>query len=132
MFCSTIIPTIARPSLDRAVESVLAQELEGDAFEVIVVNDSGAPLIPAPWHSHDQVRIIDTRQREKCFARNTGAAVARGRYLNFLDDDDWLLPGAFAAFRDYIRKNGEAKVLYGNVLYVDVCEEVIGELNLGR
>ena len=44
MFCSTIIPTIGRPSLSRAVCSVLDQEFSHDDFEVIVVSDSRKPL----------------------------------------------------------------------------------------
>lgn len=98
MFCSTIIPTIGRHSLKRAVESVLNQELPSADFEVIVVNDTGCPLPPASWQESERVQIIQTSQRERSVARNTGAAVARGSYLHFLDDDDWLAPGALAHF----------------------------------
>ncbi|MFQ5577257.1 MAG: glycosyltransferase family 2 protein [Anaerolineae bacterium] len=95
MFCSTVIATIGRAELSRAVESVLTQPFTRDAFEVIVVNDSGEPLRPASWQRSERVTVINTQRRERCVARNAGAAIARGRHLNFLDDDDWLLPEAF-------------------------------------
>jgi glycosyltransferase involved in cell wall biosynthesis len=98
MFCSTIIPTIDRSTLSRAVHSVLDQSFDAAGFEVIVVNDSGRPLLEAEWQFSDHVRIINTNHRERSVARNTGAAIAYGKYLNFLDDDDILLPGALNAF----------------------------------
>lgn len=97
VFSSTIIPTINRPTLARAVESVLAQACPED-FEVIVINDSGQPLPPAAWQASPRVRMIETPRRERCVARNAGAAIARGAFLNFIDDDDWLLPGALEAW----------------------------------
>ena len=41
MFCTTVIPTIGRPTLNRAVTSLLEQAFTADDFEIIVVNDSG-------------------------------------------------------------------------------------------
>jgi hypothetical protein len=118
IFCSTIIPTVGRESLTKAVESVLRQKLAHERFEVIVVNDSGAPLPKARWQLADQVQIINTVQRERSVARNTGAAIAKGRYLHFLDDDDWLAPGAFKHFWTLSQTN-QAKWLYGNTQIVD-------------
>ena len=88
MFCSTIIPTINRPSLSRAVQSVLDQDFAEEAHEVIVVNDSGEPLPEMAWQHSKCVRVIDTNRRERSVARNTGAAIARGEFFHFLDDDD--------------------------------------------
>jgi glycosyltransferase involved in cell wall biosynthesis len=118
MYCSTIIPTIARPTLARAVNSVLSQDFPADEFEVIVVNDSGNPLLAEDWQESDQVKVLTTQQRERSIARNTGAAIAKGNYLHFLDDDDWLLPGAFQAFRELSRRS-EAQWLYGISQLVD-------------
>jgi len=98
MFISTIIPTISRPTLARAVYSVLEQGFQREACEVIVVNDSGRDLPVEGWQNLPNVRIIATNQINRSIARNTGAAVATGRYLHFLDDDDWMLPGAFDCF----------------------------------
>ncbi len=118
IFCSTIIPTIGRPTLTRAVRSVLEQSFTADDFEVIVVNDSGKPLPAAQWQQSERVKVIATQQRERSIARNTGAAIAKGRYLHFLDDDDWALPGALQQFWT-LANTSSAAWLYGNSLLVD-------------
>lgn len=118
IFCSTIIPTVGRESLARAVESVLHQDLSEVDFELLVVNDSGKPLEHAKWQRSEKVRIINTYKHERSVARNTGASIARGNYLHFLDDDDWLLPGAFQQFHELSQKSG-VKWLYGITQLLD-------------
>lgn len=128
MFCSTIIPTVGRSTLSRAVCSVLEQDFQADDFEVIVINDSGQPLPEQSWCCSPQVRVIDTNRRERSVARNTGAAIARGDYLHFLDDDDLLLPGALAAFWK-LAQSGEADWLYGSYQSVDNDGNLIEEFH---
>lgn len=118
MICSVIIPTIGRPSLVRAVESALQQSIPGEDFEVLVINDSGIPLEAASWQNLERVRIITTNRRERSVARNTGAAAARGKYLHFLDDDDWLAPGAFQHLWA-LGETNDAKWLYGTTQLMD-------------
>lgn len=98
MFSSTIIPTVGRVTLSRAVDSVLSQSFDKGDFEVIVVNDSGSSLPWQSWHSSTRVTIVNTNRRERSVARNVGAALAQGKYLHFLDDDDWLFPDALCHF----------------------------------
>lgn len=118
MFCSTIIPTVGRPSLARAVQSVLAQEAPF-AFELIVVDDGKRPLAPAKWRQSPQVRIIKTEGRERGAARNVGAAAARGSYLHFLDDDDWLAAGGLAVLQAAAQQRPDAALVYGAAQLVD-------------
>ena len=118
MFCSTIIPTIGRSTLSRAVESVLNQNMDPADFEVIVVNDSGQLLPDAAWHHSTQVQIIHTNCHNRSVARNTGASLAQGKYLHFLDDDDWLLPNAFVALQA-LAQVSQAAWLYGGFCLVD-------------
>lgn len=131
MFCSYIIPTIGRTSLTRAVMSVLDQETAHADFEVIVVNDSGEPLAEMPWQGSPRVRIINTNKCERNYARNAGAALARCEYLAFLDDDDWILPGAIETFWQLANQEPEAVWLYGGIRVVDEQDRTLAELNSG-
>jgi glycosyltransferase involved in cell wall biosynthesis len=132
MFCSIIIPTIGRNSVQRAVNSVLEQTFNAAPFEVIVVNDSGRPLPSADWQQSNQVRILNTNKRERSVARNTGAAAAHGKYLGFLDDDDWLVPGAISHIWELAQKAREAHWLYGAIQIIDEASDTcLAEINSG-
>ena len=128
MFCSTIIPTIGRPSLSRAVCSVLDQEFSHDDFEVIVVNDSGRSLPHMDWQNSPRVQIIDTNQHERSVARNTGAGIARGVYLHFLDDDDWMAPNALQSLWE-LSQTSHAAWLYGSSQLVNREDKPIIQLH---
>jgi len=133
MFCSTIIPTIGRPTLARAVNSVLTQVLttdnaELDDFEIIVVNDSGKSLPEMAWQASPRVKIIHTNGRERSVARNTGAALARGAYLHFLDDDDWMLPSALENLRALACNHPQAAWLYGAAQVFDRADRPLIQL----
>jgi len=129
IFFSYIIPTIGRKSLEVAIQSVLTQDFSHADFEVIVVNDSGSPLPNAAWHASPRVQIINTNKCERSFARNSGAAVAKGQYLAFLDDDDWILPGALEAFWNLANRYPNAAWLYGGIRIVDEHTKVLVEIN---
>jgi GT2 family glycosyltransferase len=132
IFCSTIIPTINRSTLSHAVCSVLDQAFTSAEYEVIVVNDSGQPLPDMEWQHSERVRMIDTNRRERSVARNTGAAIARGKYLHFLDDDDLLLPGALDAFWALDREQGDDVIwLYGSYRTVDNSDNLVAEWHPG-
>jgi glycosyltransferase involved in cell wall biosynthesis len=131
MFCSVIIPTIGRPTLARAVTSVLEQQFEQAPFEVIVVNDSGKPLAAQPWQQSESVTVIPTNRRERSFARNCGAAVAQGEYIYFLDDDDWLLPSALETSWELAQRAPQASWLHGGVRVVGADGHILAERNSG-
>jgi hypothetical protein len=100
------------------VESVIAQNDLPEPLEVIVINDSGTPLPPEKWQKSDCVTVVATMKRERCVARNAGAAMARGRYLHFLDDDDYMLPGAFRMLYEAAR-GGDAHYINGLTKFTD-------------
>lgn len=94
-----------------AVESVMAQTVRD--WEVIVVNDTGAPWAPgfgSPLCGAPYAHVLQPRAPEAPrgagAARNAGAAAARGRVMVFLDADDILLPEFLAATLDEWKKTG--------------------------
>jgi glycosyltransferase involved in cell wall biosynthesis len=109
---------VGRQTLSRTVNSVLKQSFSQSEFEILVINDSGKPLETADWQNSKRVQIIHTHRRERSVARNTGAALAKGTYLHFLDDDDWLAPGAYQHFWE-LHQTSNAKWLYGMTQLVD-------------
>jgi glycosyltransferase involved in cell wall biosynthesis len=129
MFVSTIIPTVGRTTLDTTILSVLDQNIPGATNEIIVVNDSGKPLAHADWIDCDQVRVIETNHNERSVARNTGAAIARGEYLHFLDDDDWILPNVFQRF--YLLANAtQAAFLYGGARLAENKRTILYDIHM--
>lgn len=127
MFCSIIIPTIGRDTLVRAVNSALMQTAD-QPIEVVVVNDSGKELdLGNPCFKY--VRVLNTNRRERSTARNVGAAVAKGQFLCFLDDDDWLLPEAVEIWHGLHVQTPSADWLYGRILVVNNASQVLGASN---
>jgi glycosyltransferase involved in cell wall biosynthesis len=76
------------------------------------------------WMDSKQGRILHTDRHNRSVARNTGAAVALGSYLHFLDDDDWILPGAFHHLYEK-SKNHEAGWIYGGFQLVNNAGELL-------
>lgn len=118
MLCSTVIPTIDRPSFDRALKSALEQDLDPDLHEIIVVNDSGNPLRDRDCLRSPQISIVNTNKTERSVACNTGAAIAKGKYINILQDDDYLLAGALRELINVAETTGSYWV-YGALNRVD-------------
>lgn len=102
--------------------------MEPDTFEIIVVNDSGNPLPPADWQRLENVTIINTNRRNRSVARNVGAAASHGKYLHFLDDDDWMLPGAFEALLK-AAENSDAGWIHGGFRMVDNSGATVMDLH---
>ncbi len=81
------------------LESVRALHLAEGEAEVIVVDD-GRTLADFPLQGE---RLIRQEQAGLSVARNTGIEACRGRYIQFIDADDCLIPGAYEAVLEQLR-----------------------------
>lgn len=82
--------------LSECVDSVLAQTYQN--LEIILVDDGspdGCPALCDAYAAEDtRIRVIHQENGGLSRARNTGFAAAQGRYVYFLDSDDYLIPEA--------------------------------------
>ncbi|MDR7419923.1 MAG: glycosyltransferase family 2 protein [Armatimonadota bacterium] len=86
--------------LRRAVESLVAQDLSPDRYEILVVDDGstdGSTDDLTTLAGRATVRVLRQAKRGRAAARNHGASAARGRVLLFMDADMWATPGLVAA-----------------------------------
>lgn len=93
---SVIIPAYnAAWCIHRAVESVLGQTFK--QFELIVVNDGSTDDTARILAEYgERLRVLGKPNGGLPSARNAGMAAASGRYIAFLDADDWWYPEKLA------------------------------------
>ncbi|MFG1763882.1 glycosyltransferase family 2 protein [Micromonospora parva] len=83
---------------------------ESDAVELIAVDDASpdgcGDMLRAYAAGRDGVRVVHLSSNVGLgLARNAGLDVATGRYVWFVDSDDWLPPGTIAAVLDRLRQH---------------------------
>lgn len=78
--------------LERCIESLIDQNTKY-SYELLLIDDGstdGAQILIEKYRIHDFVRIIHQKNGGIAAARNTGLCQARGRYLMFVDCDDYV------------------------------------------
>lgn len=92
---SIIIPVYnAEKYLRRCIESISGQTFR--KYEVILVDDGStdkSPSICDEYASEDiRINVIHKANGGVSSARNAGIAIAKGKYITFIDSDDWVEP----------------------------------------
>ena len=120
---SIVVPTYNSPkdALLRLVDSIDAQTLPSDEFEVVFVDDGSTDdtyaFLEVVAAGRDNVRLerIDNSGWPSR-PRNIGIDLAEGEYVLFMDHDDHLYPDALRAGYDFAKEH-DADVLNGKEAY---------------
>lgn len=120
---SVIIPAYNLEGyLDTCLQSVLAQTLGN--FEAIVVDDGstdGTPGLLRRYAERDpRIIVVSTPNRGVARARETGIARAQGKYIAFLDGDDFWEPRMLEEMTASIGQNGGYDIVCCN--FKRVCK----------
>ena len=98
MLLSVIIPhyNLQRELLERCIESIIGQDLPSDSYEIIVVDDASveAPMWVETHYPDINISCIVANHGGPGAARNKGIEAAKGKYIQFVDADDMLMPGS--------------------------------------
>jgi len=106
-FFSIIIPTYNRAGLiDKALQSALNQSYPN--FEVIVIDDGSTDNTEEVIRNYSDLKLSYYKKEnaERGVARNFGIDKAKGRYVTFLDSDDYYYPWYLSHAYESINRNG--------------------------
>lgn len=93
---SIVIPAYnAEKYLEECLQSCFAQDIDPAKYEVLLINDGSFDRtmeIAAGWaEKHSNIRVISQVNKGLSIARNVGIEAASGKYIMFLDSDDYLV-----------------------------------------
>ncbi|WP_332628464.1 glycosyltransferase family 2 protein [Halalkalibacter flavus] len=114
-FFSVVIPTYNRSNLlKEAIDSVLNQSFND--YEIIVVDDYSTDDTKKviSGYSDNRVKLfMNARSKGGGGARNTGIYNAMGKWVAFLDDDDYWLPNKLELqYQKILRLEDDVAILY--------------------
>ncbi len=124
---SIIIPVYnVEDYLHVCLNSVLKQTY-GD-FEVICVDDastdSSLEILEYFTQKDSRIKILkNDSNRGPGVSRNRGLEVAQGKYISFLDGDDWLSPDTFEILIEKAEADNLDVLMFKNIVYYEEQEE---------
>lgn len=105
---SIIIPIYnSEDTLEKCLDSVIAQSYKD--IEIICVNDGSADnslkMLKKYAKNDSRIVIIDKKNEGVSRARNDGLKIATGKYITFVDADDYVEPNEIEEMYNAIVKN---------------------------
>ncbi|WP_052414711.1 glycosyltransferase [Paenibacillus sp. FSL R5-0345] len=126
-FFSIIIPVYnVEKYLCQCIDSIIKQDYNN--IEIILVDDGSPDLCPQICDDyafkHENIKVIHKQNGGLSDARNVGILEAKGRYLVFVDSDDWLNHDALKIAQRAIDKYSNPDVLMSRIkIYQDDTNE---------
>lgn len=120
MKLSVVVPIYnVEPYLCQCLDSIVQNIFKG--CEIILVNDGstdGSLQICEKYRQQfpDVIRIVNKENGGLSDARNAGTVEAEGKYIYYLDSDDWLASGALEKLYHYAEINN-CDVVQGGFYY---------------
>lgn len=120
--------------LCECVDSILTQEYKD--FEIILVDDGSKDTSGAicdRYASKDvRIKVVHKKNGGLPSARNAGIKVAQGKYIVFIDSDDYIRNEKFLwELRNVLVDNEADIITYGHTRMQDATKQVLGMRYLG-
>lgn len=113
---SIVVPVYnAEKYICQCLDSLLAQGIPNEDYEIICVNDGSQdhslPILTKYAEKYPNIIVIDKINEGVSAARNKGLDIAQGKYVWFIDADDWIS-------KDFLRNENIRKLLSETPLHV--------------
>ena len=114
--------------LDECIESIVNQTYKN--LEIILIDDGSkdkSPQMCDEWAKKDnRIKIIHKSNEGAGASRNRGIAVATGKFIYFVDSDDYIDPTLVEKCLNAISKSSSAMVMFGTT-NINECGEIINK-----
>ena len=115
---SVIVPVYnTEKYVSRCLDSILGQTL-GD-MEIICVDDGSTDSSPAILREYakkdSRLRVITKENQGLVAARKTGVKEASGKYIGYVDSDDWIEPEMYETLCEYAEASQADMVTSGYI-----------------
>lgn len=119
MELSIIIPVYnVEKTLGRCIESVLRQSFQN--FEMILVDDgskdNSATMVDEIAQTDNRISVIHQCNQGLSAARNTGIKAAKGKYITFIDSDDFIAQDTYKGVMELLNAHPEYDILEFSVI----------------
>lgn len=134
---SIVIPVYnAENKISRSIQSIINQTFVD--WELVLVddgsNDNSLNICNEFSSADTRIRVFSQTNQGVSSARNLGLRLSKGRYVTFVDADDWLVSNALQIYNDVINSNnpdilksGYIRDYSNNRQEVVVCEKMFYE-----
>jgi len=107
---SIIIPVYnVEPYIRACLDSIFMQDVSNDSFEVIVIDDEtpdySMNIVNEFVNTQLNIRIFHQKNQGLSISRNVGLRESRGKYVWFVDSDDWIEDNSLNLLFDLIDKH---------------------------
>ena len=121
---SIITPTYnAEKYIQECIDSILSQDYKN--IEHIVVDGGSTDDTLSILKQNTSVKYISESDDGMSDAVNKGIALAKGKWIIWLNADDYLLPNAIKLLIEKSLKKPKANFIYGNIKFVDGKNELL-------
>ncbi|WP_079527266.1 glycosyltransferase family 2 protein [Halobacillus hunanensis] len=133
---SVIVPVYnAEKTIKKTVDSVIAQSIGFENIELLIVDDLSTDdsrvIIYEYAKAYKNIKpvFMEGNSGGPSIPRNIGISLARGKYLTFIDSDDWFEETGLEALYNLIEKTGDKYAVGRTVKTDDKGLHFIGEYN---
>lgn len=132
VFLSVIVPVYnCEKYLDECLASLTRQGLKDNEYEVLVVNDGStdksAEIILSYCEKYQNFHLLNQENQGVSAARNKGLESARGKYITFVDSDDYLADNSYLSVVSLIEKKNFKCFYFGATSNKENLESFNGE-----